>query len=67
VVKVVPMVVLFLALVAAAEPASAALPCLQQLEQDMDACDQLDGWFRRQLCYFEAGLRWEACLARYFL
>lgn len=50
---------------AAAAPVEAG-PCLDRLLAQIEDCNGFDHWFVRQLCYFEAGLEFEACLARHF-
>ena len=41
--------------------------CLDRLENQIDACNTITTVFERQLCLFEAGLDYIACLARKFL
>lgn len=50
---------------ATAAPVEAG-PCLDRLIAQIDECNELNYWFERQLCYLEAGLEFEACLARHF-
>jgi hypothetical protein len=40
--------------------------CYRQLIAAVDRCGGISGWLERQLCFLEAGLRWENCLASIF-
>ncbi|MCS7183658.1 MAG: hypothetical protein NZ869_11185 [Thermoanaerobaculum sp.] len=51
-------------LLAAAMPAS-ALPCSEQLENDLEYCYFRYDWLMGQFCYAEAYVGYPACLAQY--
>ena len=51
--------------VGAASAPVEATPCLDRLIAQIDECNSRNG-LELQLCYFEAGLEYEACLARLF-
>lgn len=63
--SVIAIVSLMLVVGAGTAPVQAG-PCLDRLTQAVDECNALSGIFERRLCYFEAGLEYEACLARLF-